>query len=362
MNFDLTEDQELFKATVERFVAPVNTEVRRTIRRGANGYDRARWSKLAELGLIALAADEAAGGMGGSMTDLAIIGEAIGVGNGPDPWLENGVLIAKLLAAGGAESDLPDMLDGSVLWAFAFAERAQRYNLAPRAVTAERKGDLFILSGDKTFVPGGAMADMLIVSADLGGEAALFCVPADVKGVYRRAYGAVDGSHVANLELRSVQLPEAALLPVSQHAFDAVIAEVRLLAAAEIVGLSQCLFTRTLDYVKQREQFGVAIGSFQALQHRLVECYAALEQSRSMLLRISLASRSNAADWSRQVAGAKAMIADNAMLIGREAVQMHGGMGITDELAIGHAFKRVLLLEKLFGDNAANLSHYAEAA
>lgn len=362
MNFDLTEEQELFKAAAERFVAPVDIEARRTIRRCTNGYDAARWTQLAELGLIALAADEDAGGMGGSLTDLAIIGEAIGAGNGPDPLLENGTLIAKLLAAGGAETHLPSMLDGSVIWAFAFAERGQRYNLTPHSMTAERKGDGYVLSGEKTFVPGGAMADMMIVSALCDGEAALFCVSADAEGVHRRAYTTVDGSYAANLELHSAQLPTDALLPVGSDAFDTVIDEIRLLAAAEIVGLSQCLLDQTLEYVKQREQFGVAIGSFQALQHRLVECYAALEQSRSMLWRVTLADRSEGSNWSHQVAGAKAMIAENAMHIGREAVQMHGGMGITDELAMSHAFKRVLLLEKLFGDSAANLSHYSEAA
>lgn len=362
MNFDLSEEQELFKATVERFIEPVDVEKRRAIRRCENGYDRTRWTALAELGLIALAAGEDVGGMGGSLVDLATIAEAIGTGNGPDPWLENGVLVTRLLAVGGDRTSLAGVLDGSLMGAFAFAERGQRYNLAPRATKAERKGSGFILSGEKTFVPGGAMADMFIVPARCDEQTILLCVPANRSGVYRRSYTVVDGSHAANLELRSVDLPSEAMLSITSDMLDSVIDEIRLLAAAEIVGLSQRLLDQTLDYVKQREQFGVAIGSFQALQHRLVECYAAHEQSRSMLLRATLADRSQPREWARQVAGAKAMISDNAMHIGREAVQMHGGMGITDELAISHAFKRILLLEKLFGDSAANLSHYAEAA
>ena len=151
-------------------------------------------------------------------------------------------------------------------------------------------------------------------------------------------------------------------MDISEADFERVVADVRLLAGAEMVGLAQRLQDETLNYVKEREQFGVAIGSFQALQHRLVDCYSLLEQARSMLYRAALAGASDAAEWQRQAAGAKAYITQNADHVAREAVQMHGGMGITDELAIGHAMKRVLLLSKLFGDVDANLVQYAEAA
>ncbi len=363
MNFDLSEEQELFKAAVEKFVAPVDVAARRVLRRMAGGYDRSRWQHLAELGLIALAADEAVGGMGGSLIDLAVIAEALGTGNAPDPWLENGALPAMLLARGGDKTYLSDVLEGSQIAAFAFAERAQRFNLMPCQTRVETSGGGgFVLHGEKTFVPGAAIADIFIVTANLDGALTLLVVPAGAEGLEVRPYAAVDGSHAGEVFLRAVKLEGAAKLDLDQSGFDMTIAETRLLAAAELLGLGQRLLDETLAYVKQREQFGVAIGSFQVLQHRLVDCYAALEQSRSMLLRTALADRSDPALWSQLASGTKSYVAQNALLIGREAVQMHGGMGITDELAIGHALKRALLLEKLFGDSGASFTHYAEAA
>jgi alkylation response protein AidB-like acyl-CoA dehydrogenase len=362
VNFDLSAEQQQFSETVARFAGPVDTEQRRALRRLDKGYDRTRWTALADLGLIALAAPEAAGGLGGSLIDLVVIAEAMGTAIAPDPWLESGFLTAGLLSAGRADDRLPPLLDGSQFWAFAFAERGQRYTLLPRSVTAVRTGDSYVLTGEKTFVPSGIMADMLIVSALCEGEPGLFCVPAQATGVHRRGYTVVDGSHAAVLTLHAVAVPASARLSLSAADFDVVIDEARLLCAAEIVGLAQTLFTQTIDYVKQREQFGVPIGSFQAVQHRLVDCYAALEQARSMLWRVALADRTDSARWSAQVAGAKFIIGQNAMQIGTEAVQFHGGMGITDELAMGHAFKRLLLLDKLLGDGTATLSQYAKAA
>ena len=360
MNFDLSEEQALFKASAERFVEGMDVETRRKLRANDSGYDRARWNKLAELGLIALAVDEGAGGMGGSLADLAIVGEALGTGNSPDPWLENGVLPAMLLARGRAGDALEGVIDGSSFAALAFAERAARYELDARATQAKREGDGYVLSGEKTFVPGGAMADVLIVTARCDGETGLFVVPADAEGVDRRAYAVADGSLAAEVVFRSVSLPGEARLDGDLAALKAVVARIRLLAGAEMVGLAQRLLDDTLAYAKQREQFGVPIGSFQALQHRLVECYAKLEQARSMLWRVALAEQADG--WAAQAAGAKSYIAEQALHIGREAVQMHGGMGVTDELAIGHALKRVMLLATLFGDAEATLTDYAEAA
>ncbi len=362
MNFDLSEDQEMFRATAERFAARIDVAARRALRGGPARYDRARWTELAELGLIAVATPDTLGGIGGSVVDLTVIAEALGNGNVVDPWLENGILPALLLASAGDERTLAGVLDGSVFAAFAFAERAQRYNLDPHVTVGERHGDAYRVSGEKTFVPGGAAADVLIVSAALEGVPAYFRIPVASPGVSLRGYTAVDGSAAAEVRLHGVELDGNARLALDRAGLDDVVATIRLLAAAEMVGLAQRLLDETLAYAKQREQFGVPIGSFQALQHRLVDCYAALEQSRSMLLRVALSDRADTRRWAAQAAGAKAYIAENALQIGREAIQMHGGMGITDELAIGHAFKRILLLEKLFGGRVDDLALYAEAA
>lgn len=362
MNFDLSEEQELFRAAVERFVAPVDTEFRRKLRTAPHGYHRARWQELAELGLLALSVSEDAGGMGGGPIDLALVAEALGKGNAPDPWLENGVLPARILAASAQQALLDEVLAGQSMAACAFAERNQRYSLKAKAVTAKPHEGGFVLSGEKTFVLGGAMADWLIVSADIGGETALFLVAGDAAGLERRGYRLADGSEACELRCLNVSLGNDARLALDFAGLLAIVDDIRLLAAAEMLGLAQRLFDDTLDYVKQREQFGVALGTFQALQHRLVDCYAALEQARSMLYRASLTDQSDPQAWHRACAGAKAFIGEQADRVAREAVQMHGGMGVTDELAIGHAMKRVLLLSRLFGDADAALADFAEAA
>ncbi len=360
MNFDLSEEQEMFVSSVERFAAPVDVEARRKLRLSPTGYDRARWQQLAEMGLIALAAGEDAGGMGGSAVDLALVAEAIGKANAPDPWLEHGVLPVLLLEHGGAADALDGVLAGETIATLAWTERGQRYSLNPKGMKAESTAEGFVLSGEKTMVMGALIADLFIVTADLGGEAACFLVPRDAPGLEVRAYRMADGSIAGEVKL--TRTPASAKLALDAAGLDAIAAEVRLLAAAEMVGLGQRLLDETLAYVKEREQFGVAIGSFQALQHRLVDCYAREEQARSMLYRAALTDRADAAKWQRAAAGAKAFIGENVDAIAREAVQMHGGMGITDELAVGHALKRVLLLARLFGDVDTVLAEYALAA
>ncbi|MFZ9394589.1 MAG: acyl-CoA dehydrogenase family protein [Erythrobacter sp.] len=358
MNFDLSEEQELFRATVERFTAPIDVEARRRLRANTGGYDLARWRDLAELGLIALAASEEAGGMGGSPLDLALVGEAVGRGNAPDPWLENGVLPARLLAAGNALEALEGVLAGTSFVTFAWAERSQRYSLQPKQTRVEGG----TITGEKTFVLGAALADHFIVSARAGETTEFYLLPRDAEGLEVRSYRLADGSMAGEVRLTRVATSAGRKLELDEAALDQIVAEVRLVAAAEMAGLGQRLLDDTLRYVKEREQFGVPIGSFQALQHRLVDCYARIEQARSMLYRAALADPADARGWQRSAAGAKAYISEAADHIAREAVQMHGGMGITDELAIGHAMKRVLLLMRLFGDVDANLVEYAAAA
>ena len=360
MNFDLSEEQEMFVSSVERFAAPVDVEARRKLRLSPTGYDRARWQSLAELGLIALAVSEDAGGMGGSAVDLALVAEAIGKANAPDPLLEHGILPALLLERGGAGDARDGVLSGETIATLAWTERGQRYSLKAKGMKAEQTADGFALTGEKTMVMGALIADLFIVTADLGGETACFLVPRDAAGLEVRAYRLADGSIAGEIKL--TRTSASAKLALDAAGLDAIAAEMRLLAAAEMVGLGQRLLDDTLTYVKEREQFGVAIGSFQALQHRLVDCYAREEQSRSMLYRAALTDRADTAKWQRAAAGAKAFIGENVDAIAREAVQMHGGMGITDELAIGHALKRVLVLTRLFGDIDTVLAEYAIAA
>ena len=358
MNFDLSGEQEQIRDSVRKFAASAD---RRALRSGDGGYSLERWREMADLGLLALAVPEAAGGMGGSVIDLAIVAEALGQEIAPDPWLENGVLPARLLAAAGRADLIGSAVSGDTFFAFAFAERARRFSLEPRGVVIETAaGGGEELRGEKTFVSGASSAAQLLVLADRKGEAVIVKVPTDSAEIVNHRYRLVDGSMAGELRFNRVPLAGDANLGIDPAALTEVIALVRLLAAAEMLGLAQRLFDDTIAYVKQREQFGVAIGSFQALQHRLVECYAALEQARSMVYRVAL--QASGPDWARAAAGAKAYVGAQADRIAREAVQMHGGMGVTDELAIGHALKRVLLLARLFGDEDTVLADYAEAA
>lgn len=353
MNFDFDDDQQLTRDTIGRFLGPIDIAARHAMRRTEGGYARTRWQEVADLGLLALAAPEAMGGMGGTMVDLALVAEALGKGIAIDPWLENGVLPIRLAAAAGDGALVGDLLAGGRFAAVAFAEPGRRYEA--EAVGTRTEGGQIV--GAKTFVLGAPLADAFLIT--LAGNQ-LAKVARDATGVVLQDYPVIDGSNAATLDLHRAP---AEVLDLPAAKFDRVIGDIRLLAAAEMLGLAQAMFDDTLAYVGERQQFGAAIGSFQALQHRLVECYAALEQARSMVLRTAMLDQTtDDANWPRLAAGAKAFVGEAAMKIGLEAVQMHGGMGQTDELAIGHALKRGMLLDKLFGDQDHCLRSYARAA
>ncbi len=343
MNFDLDENQELFKAAVERFCSSSDVVQRLASRRLPGGFDRARWQELAELGLIGLAAADGDGGMGGSPFDCAVVAQALGYGQAPEPWLECGFLPARLLA--GTEH-CAAVIAGETIAAFAFAEPGRRFVLEAHEVKVSNGR----LSGTKHFVLGGTAADLFIVSADMGGTTGLFVVAADAPGVERRAYPVADGGVAAVVTFHDVAV--GAPLGAS---LGAVIEAAQLMAAAEMVGLAHRLFDDTLAYVKSREQFGQPIGRFQVIQHRMVDSYAKIESVQSALYRAVLQPAA-------PIAAIKAHIAEQALAVAHDAVQLHGGMGMSDDLGIGHGLKRIVLLSKLFGDPAGAILDYAKAA
>ncbi len=337
MNFTLSEEQAQIRATVERIAGAGDVETRKAARRMPGGVDRSRWSELAALGLLSL----------NDPADCALVAETLGYALAVEPWLECGYFPLRLLGDAGG------IIDGTVLAAVAFAEPGRRYALAPHATRATPHDNGWHVSGTKTFVLGGAAADLLLVTTATDTGTGVFSVrPADME---RRAYQVIDGGTATEIVMR--QAPATRIVTT---AWADAVADTRLMAAAETVGLARRLFDETLGYVQQREQFGQAIGRFQAVQHRLVDCHIMLEQMRSTLWRSISSERGNG--WHDEMAGAKAFIAERALHIGHEAIQLHGGMGVTDELAIGHAHKRIVLLSKLFGDPASELSQFAEAA
>ncbi|MEO9970728.1 MAG: acyl-CoA dehydrogenase family protein [Hyphomonadaceae bacterium] len=362
MNFDLSDNQELYKATARKFFSTLSVADKVTMRMTADGYSRKRWEELAQLGMIMLAASEENGGMGGSLTDLAVIAEAAGAGCAIDPWLENAVIPTRLLDESNEQTVLPEILAGSKIAAIAFAETASRYNLDRIETKADRTSSGYMLNGRKQFVLGGHIADYFLVTTSIDDEFSILLVPAKTDGVQTFAYQVADGSKAVEVEFISVELPVEARLDLSVQTFKHVVSETNLLACAEMIGLCQLLLDETLEYVKQREQFGVSIGSFQVVQHALVDCYAAIEQMRSILLRNLLEHPDQSIERQLDISGAKAFVAERADFIARNSVQYFGAMGITEEAGIGSALKRIMLLSRLFGDVPHCIAEYSRVA
>lgn len=358
MNFDYDESQLLFRASVERFLENSDIATRKTQRAQPGGIDRARWQAMAELGLTAMALGEDRGGLGSSALDLVAVGESFGLRISSDNWLENAVLPLALAGAGLADGHavIDALAGGEAIAALALFEPEGRHVTRPRGTTAKAAGSGYSLSGDKTFVIGGMAADWLLVTAATADGPALFLVAADAPGVFRRGYQIIDGNIATEVQLRGCDVATDARLDLDWADVERVLTTGRLVASAEMTGLAQRLFDDTLAYVRQREQFGQPIGRFQAIQHRMVDCYALVDQAKSAL--IAAVTTGDAA----AIAGMKSVVAEAALHIGREAVQLHGGMGTTDELEIGHAHKRVLLLAQWLGDPASGLDAYAPKA
>lgn len=343
MNFDLDENQELFRATVERFCGQPDTAQRKAVRGLPGAIDRSRWQELAELGMIGLAASEADGGLGGSLIDCAVVAQALGQGQAVEPWLECGFIPARLLSG---SSHAADVITGNALASIAFAEQGRRYELDAVAMQAKNGK----LDGQKIFVPCGEAADLFLVTAAAETGTLLFAIPRGAPGVEVRPYPVADGSIAAILTLHDTPHGE----PLSAD-FNRVVDEARIMAAAEMAGLARRVFDETLAYVRSREQFGQPIGRFQVIQHRLVDAYAKVENIQSAVFRALLQP-------SAPAAATKAYVAEEATWVAQQAVQLHGGMGMSDELGIGHGLKRIILLARLFGDPTFGIAAYARAA
>lgn len=376
MNFDLSDEQRMLADTVARFVADrSDRERKRRVQALPGGFDRADWTAMAGLGLTALPFSEAHGGLGGSDVDGMIVHEALGAGLADEPYLAAITMAGRLLAATASDAQrarwLAPLIAGESVIAFAHAERALRYRVDARETVLASSGGGLRLSGAKTFVIAGDAADAAIVLARReGGDdgdagLALVWVPLAAAGVTRRAYRTVDGHAAAELRFDAVAVPADALLAegaAARAALDDAIAETALGAAADSLGTMATAFEHTLAYVKQRKQFGVAIGSFQAIQHRMVECRVSVEQARNIVLRAVLTDRADRDAWRRTALGARAYVAEAAQQVAQEAVQFHGGMGMTDELIIGHCLKRILMTQSLFGDGRTHLKRFAALA
>lgn len=367
MNFEYSEEQQQLADSVCKFLAQsYGFEQRKAIIQSPRGDSEQVWKTFAEMGLTALALPEADGGFGGGAVDLMPVMEACGEALVVEPLLDQ-VVAGRLLARAGNEAQraalLPGLIDGSKRFALAYLEPGRRYELAPQATKAEKFGAGWVLSGQKCVVIGATVADTLIVTADAGG-ASLFVVDARAKGVHLNPCRTVDGQRAADIRFEGVALSADALLgaaggaqPLIDEAIDFGIA----LQCADAIGAMGFANDTTLEYLKTRKQFGAPIGSFQALQHRMVEMVIHTEQARSMaiLAASKVDGAASAAERQRAVSAAKVKIADAARIVSQEAVQLHGGMGMTEELKVSHTFRRLTTIAQRFGDADHHLERYA---
>ncbi len=363
MNFDLTDEQRLLQDNVDRLMAKTyDFDNRRKFQSEPDGWSRDAWTQLAELGLLGLPFAEEDGGFGGGAVETMIVMEAFGRALALEPYFASVVLCGALLRHAAASELRAELIaalaEGGLILAFAHAEKQARYDLHNVAMTARREDEGFRLDGAKSLVLHGDSADKFLVSARLAGgqrDAAgigLFLVDGSAPGLARRAYRTQDGLRAAELNFANVLVPASALLNESAAAaIDATIDEAIAALCAEAVGAMDEALKMTVDYLKTRAQFGVVLGSFQSLQHRAADMYAALEQARSMALYAAMSlDESDPATRRDAILAAKAQINESARFIGEQAVQLHGGIGMTMEYKLGHLFKRLTMIARTFAD------------
>ncbi|MBT5067117.1 MAG: pimeloyl-CoA dehydrogenase small subunit [Halieaceae bacterium] len=374
MNFDYTEEQQMVRDSIARFVQDdYDWDTRRAIVDGAEGMSRDNWQTFAELGWLSIPFAEADGGFGGSVIDLSVVMEELGKGLVVEPFFPTVVLFGGLVSRAGDEAQRTSILEGVIggetLGAFAYVERQSRYALNDCKTSATSSGDGYTLNGEKVVVFNGENADKLVVLARTSGEQfdahglSLFLVDANAQGVSKVLYPMMDAQRVANITFDNVQLGADALLGDAGSALEVVNAVIRdalLALASEAVGIMATLNAKTLEYTKTREQFGVAIGSFQALQHRMVDTMMAFEQSKSLLFKALCEYEIDPASADTTIHALKVLIDRNSKLVYGEAIQMHGGMGITDELDIGHYAKRLMMINATLGDGSFHRSKFIE--
>jgi alkylation response protein AidB-like acyl-CoA dehydrogenase len=364
MNFDFTEEQVMLRDSVARFVQDdYDFDSRREIADSAEGMSKVHWQTFAELGWLSVPFAEEYGGFGGTASDVMVMMEEFGKGLVVEPYLATVVLFGGLLQRGGSEElktdHIPAIIDGSRQGAFAYLERQSRFELADVKTTAKAQGDAYTLNGEKVVVLNGANADHLIVSARTSGGqfdeqgVSLFVVPTDANGIEIVSYRLMDGQRVANITFTDVGVPAGRLLGELNQGLElmnTVVLDAIVALGAEALGAMAKLNAKTLEYTKTREQFDVAIGSFQALQHRMVETFMSYEQAKSLLYRAVCALPAGGDEARIAVHALKVIIDRAGRNVYEEAIQLHGGMGLTDELDIGHYAKRLMMINTTFGN------------
>lgn len=374
MNFDLSEEQQLLKDSVDRFVSDnYDLDTRQKLSKNEAGFSDTYWQTMAELGWLGVTVPETHGGFGGNQADTMVLMEAFGKGLVLEPFFASAVLGTRAIVSGGSEELqsklLPELLNGASRLSLAYAEEQSRFDLEDVVTRATANEHGYTITGQKSMVQHGGSADYFVVSARTdGGQRdesgiTLFLVDAKSAGLTINAFPTVDGQQAAELQFDNVQVSPGDLLG-EQDAGYGLLQDITidgiLALSAEAVGAMEILYKDTVAYTQEREQFDHRLSDFQVLQHRMVDMFMEYEQCKSMLYRATLEVVQNGREAMRIVHALKYMVGKVGTFIGENAVQLHGGMGVTEELRIGHYFKRLLVIDAQFGNSDHHLACFAE--
>ena len=373
MDFTFNEEQSLIQDQVDQFVQKeYDWETRQSLSNSDLGFGNDNWQKFAELGWLGISVSENSGGFGGSAIESMLIMEAFGKGLVVEPFLETVIMSAGLIDDHGSEAQKSSILEpaiaGEMHLALAYAEPQSRFNLSDVVTDAKADGDNFILNGYKSVVMNGPSANKIIVSARTSGSQldqngiTLFVVDSDSEGIEKTNYKTVDGRRASDIGIENVVVSKEDIVGEVDGGFqllDSAIDKAILAISAEAVGAMEVLYKTTVEYTKTREQFGTAIGKFQVLQHRMVDMFMEYEQCKSLLYMATMKHEEGAPDAKKAISGLKYQVGKAGKFIGQQAVQLHGGMGVTDELNVGHYFKRLTTVGTIFGNTDYHLKKYS---
>ena len=370
MNLEFSEEMNMLQDMLNKFLHnEYSFEQRQKLSRQGIGYSEENWQQFAEMGLLGVPFDEQYGGFVFGQTGLIVVMEAIGKGLIVEPYLASVVLAGQLIQQVGSEDQkhalLEPLIGGELKLAFAYAERQSRYNLADVVCKAEKKGNQFCITGSKSVVFNAETADKIIVSVRTSGESisqagiSLFIVDKGSKGLSTRDYETVDGLRASEVHFDDVMVDESSLIGELGNAYEAiqtVIDSASAAICAEGVGVITQLREKTVEYLKTRKQFGQPLSRFQVLQHRCVDMFMHEEQMRSLAYLAAIkVTGDDASELTKSVSSAKVYLADARTIVAEQAAQLHGGIGVTDELDVSHYVKRLTMLNTLFGDRDFHL-------
>ena len=372
MNFELSEEQKMIQQSVERFVQE-NYDLSNRIKISSEdpGFSKEYWSSMAELGWLGLAFSEEDGGFGGNQIDTLVLMEQFGKGLVLEPFLANVVLGGGSIKRGASkeikDSIIPSLIDGSLQITLAYAEEQSRFDIEDIATAAREENDGFIINGKKSMVLNAESADKIVVVARTSGSQvdeegiSLFVVDADAEGIEKENFPTVDGLRASEILFKDVKVKSTSLIGEKDKGFSilqAVVNDAILALAAEAIGAMEVLYKDTVEYTQQREQFDHPLSDFQVLQHRMVDMFMEYEQCKSLLFRATMETVQDPSLSQRTVHALKHLIGKSGIFVGESAVQLHGGMGVTEELRIGHFFKRLLVIDSQFGNADFHLDKF----